>query len=86
MPIYFFHIDDGNRVQDRLGVELPDPLRARREATLFAGELLRDRPEDLWNVRAWTMTVMDATGLTLFTIEVEGRACSEAIQPFARRG
>jgi hypothetical protein len=81
MPIYFFHVD-GDQAQDRLGVELPNLQAARKEATLLAGELMRDRPDDFWNARAWTMTVMDATGLKLFTIEVEGHACSAAIHAF----
>ena len=73
MPLYFFHLDDGAHCQERLGVELPDLRCARKEAALLAGELLRDRPEAFWRSPAWTTTVMDATGLKLFTIAVEGR-------------
>jgi hypothetical protein len=83
MPLYFFHVDDGDRV-DRLGVELPDLQRARKEAAVLAGELLRDRPDAFWQAQAWTTTVTDAAGLTLFTIQVEAtsaeaRLASEVI-------
>ena len=81
MPLYFFHVDDGGRAQDRLGVELPDLQRARTEAALLAGELLRERPDAFWQARAWTTTVTDAAGMTLFSIQVAGRAGSDLVLP-----
>jgi hypothetical protein len=70
---------------DKLGVELASLTQARKEATVLAGELLRDRPDAFWDVQAWRMTVQDETGLTLFVIEVDATV-SPAVGDQLRHG
>ena len=72
MPLYYFHIDDGVRTDDKFGVELPDLRSVRKEAAVLTAELLRDRPDRFWEAQAWRMTVADDEGLILFTIELDG--------------
>jgi hypothetical protein len=75
MPLFYFDIDEGpEHASDPLGVELADLRSARIEATLLAGEMLRDRPDAFWGVQSWTMTVTDPDGLTLFSIHVDAVA------------
>lgn len=76
MPLFFFHIDDGGPAEQGLSLALPDLLAARIEATRFAGEMLRDQPAALWQARAWTVTVSDETGASLFVVALEARDCS----------
>ena len=81
MPIFFFDVDDGDEhTRDKLGVELADLAAARREATLLAGELLRDRPDDLWDSQAWKMTVEDEHGRHLFAIDIAATAAPVVMQ------
>jgi hypothetical protein len=73
VPLFFFHIDDGGPDEEQLSLTLPDLLAARNEATRFAGEMLRDQPAALWRAKAWTVTVSDETGATLFVVTLEAR-------------
>jgi hypothetical protein len=54
MPMYFFHIRRGNKLEtDEVGLELEDKEAARAEARRSAGEMLRDgtlRPADMLEV------------------------------------
>ena len=71
MERFYFNVDDGKQHSlDDLGVELADVAAARKEAAIFAGEMLRDSPDQFWDVQAWRLAVTDATGLTLFTIQL----------------
>lgn len=56
---------------------------ARREAVILAGEMLRDRPDALWDVQSWAMTVTDEAANVLFDIRVEARA-SATVHEFGR--
>jgi hypothetical protein len=67
---FFFHVQDGHQYVDLQGTELEDVSVARTEAVKFAGQLLIDRPEDLWTSDEWTMRVTDAADLTLFQLVV----------------
>jgi hypothetical protein len=79
MARFYFNVDDGKEpAVDDLGVELPDLAAARKEAAMFAGEMLKDGPDEFWNVQGWRMAVTDAAGLTLFTIEVGGKMAPAA--------
>jgi hypothetical protein len=81
MAIYYFHIQDGaDSIQDKFGVDLPDLRAARTEATILAGELLRDRPDAFWGARAWTMCVEDENALMLFSIHVAAIAAPAMTQ------
>ena len=70
MPRYFFHSEDGHLEHDSSGTELPDAGAARIEAVRFAGSLLADRPQALWESTRWRMLVTDENAAILFTIEV----------------
>jgi hypothetical protein len=49
MPRYFFHLDDGERIADKRGHDLPDDSAARREAEGIAAALQRSRGH-VWRV------------------------------------
>ena len=70
MPRYFFHSEDGRLELDKVGTELADAGEARREAVRFAGALLRDRSQALWEGTRWRLLVTDASAMILFTVEV----------------
>jgi len=42
---YFFSVRNGDFHDDREGMVLPDADTARRMATAYAGELIRDNPD-----------------------------------------
>ena len=70
MPRYFFHSEDGRLEHDETGTELADTAAARVAAVQFAGALLRDRSQALWESTRWRMLVTDETDAILFTIEM----------------
>lgn len=43
MPLYFFHVYDGNSMPDDTGTEFVDVGAAKAEAIRFAGQLLKER-------------------------------------------
>jgi Domain of unknown function (DUF6894) len=71
MPLYFFHVDDGNTFLDDEGVEFPDLKTARQEAVRACGEMLRDYVSPkLWDGKPWRLWVTDnpdADGTPLFS-------------------
>lgn len=69
MPRYFFHVEDGRSFPDLDGVELPDLDAARIEAVRLLGGMLRDEAETFWQGDDWRMSVADAGGMALFTID-----------------
>ena len=68
MPSYFFHTADGTRDLDREGTQLPDNAAARKEAIKFAGALMHDQPDILWDGRDYRVEVTNRAGDLLFTI------------------
>jgi hypothetical protein len=68
MPRYFFTTADGTREPDLDGTELPDVASARVEAIKYAGEVLSDHPEIIWDGEDFRVEVSDANGLVLFTV------------------
>jgi hypothetical protein len=84
VPFFLIHIDDGGPSVDTLRHEFPDVLAARREATLYAGEMLRDQPDAFWASSPWRITVADEAGATLLVLKFEGHACVEAENSPAR--
>lgn len=70
MPRYFFHSEDGRLEHDEVGTELADAGAARIEAVRFAGALLANRPQALWEATRWRLLVTDESAAILFTIEV----------------
>ncbi len=68
MPRYFFHTADGSRARDNEGTELPHQRAARTEAIKFAGAILNNDPDVLWDGRDFRVEVTDDSDLLLFTI------------------
>ena len=58
MPRYFFNTADGQADTDTEGTELPDTAVARTEAIRYAGALLRDSPDMLWDGRDFRVQVL----------------------------
>jgi hypothetical protein len=55
MPRYFFHLEDGERIRDQLGQELPDDHAALRLAAEVAAALRR-------RGRIWRVVVTNEWG------------------------
>ena len=70
MPRYHFHSEDGHRLNDEEGTELPNVDAARIEAVRVMAELLRERPEMFWRHECFRMTVTDDDDLTLFVLDL----------------
>ena len=70
MPRFFFHSEDGHLEVDEIGTELADAAAARAEAVRFAGALLQDRPQTVWESTRWRMLVTDERKAILFAVEV----------------
>lgn len=76
MPLYYFHLEDGQILHDVTGLDFPDLAAAQNEALRTSGELLKDGPQApavLWNGRPWRLWVTDkpnGEGKTLFTLRL----------------
>lgn len=70
MPRYFFDVADHGIEVDDVGQELPDPARARVEAIIFAGALLRDDPDMVWDGHELRVTVKDEAGAEVVSVFV----------------
>lgn len=68
MPRFFFHTADGERDLDQEGTELADNATARKEAIRFAGAIMHEQPEVLWDGRDYRVEVTNKAGELLFTI------------------
>ena len=69
MARFFFHVESNH---DQEGFELSSIADAKREAAIYAGRLLADTADTFWPNAELTVSVADETGLTLFTIAVNG--------------
>ena len=70
MPRFFFHVDNGEFVPDRVGTDLPDVNAARMEAVRAAGEMINDAKESFWeHLTPWLMHVTDVDNRLQFTLE-----------------
>lgn len=74
MPEYRFLCsrDPDGRVPPTMS--LPDADAARDQAVIYLGELLKDEDGRFWEEPELNITVQDATGLTLFSLDVTGRS------------
>ena len=68
VPRFFFHTADGERNFDQEGVELADNAAARKAAIRFAGALMHDQPEGLWDGHDSRGEGTNQAGELLFTI------------------
>lgn len=72
MERYFFHIDYGEVSRDREGTEYPSLEAAKNATVKVLGEILKDEGDKFWTKPDLTVTVTDATNLTLWTISASG--------------
>ncbi len=68
----FFKVAGAVRDPEQVGLELASLSDAKIEAARFVAELMRDRPEAVWQDEDLRVEVSDETGLLLFTIIVLG--------------
>jgi hypothetical protein len=70
MPRYFFNVHHERSNIDAEGEELPDKHAAWREATIVAGETIRDMDGTLQPGREWRLEVTDEFANPLYIIHV----------------
>ena len=69
MARYFFNVEDGASIPDKIGTELPNLRSARMEAVRLSGKLLQEEPDLFWDSGDdWKMIVTDDAGLILFSL------------------
>lgn len=68
MPRYFFNTRDGVRMPDTEGMELEGLSAARRQAIVYAGDVMHSEPDVLGDGRDFVVEVTDQNDLLLFTI------------------
>jgi hypothetical protein len=73
MPRFFFNVRDGVDLPDEEGMELPGPDRARSQAIVTAGEMMRDKGRELWPGTEWSMQVTDERGDTVCILKFSAR-------------
>jgi hypothetical protein len=78
MPRYFFHSEDGLRIRDEDGAELPDLEAAGQAAAAVLGEILLEKPGYFWSGRTARVIVTDEAANTLFVIEAAARVPAAA--------
>lgn len=85
VPRYFFHFSDGRRLfRDGSGHELAGLGAARAAATRQVRELKAAMCDPyIQDLSGWTMTVVDASGKTVFTIGFDLKPCTAAQAPAA---
>ena len=71
MERFFFHLDDGSgEPHDLDGIELENVEAARCQAVELIAETLCNSPKTFWDADSYRVTVTDAAGLTLFSVEM----------------
>jgi hypothetical protein len=74
MPRYYFHWENGERLLDDTGFDLPDIAAVQNEALRASADVLKGGPRataSLWDGTAWAMWVTDkpnGEGNTLLTL------------------
>lgn len=75
MPRYFFHVYHGDEQYiDDVGEELPDRHAAWHEATVSAGQSIRDLDGKLQPGTDWRMDVVDERGRLIFALHVSAHS------------
>lgn len=70
MPRYMFDIEDHVLDLDDEGQELAGPAEARIQAIIYAGAILRDDPDLVWDGRELKVRVHEEGGPVIVTIHV----------------
>jgi hypothetical protein len=86
MPRFFFHLEHVRVVKDQDGSEHPDLEAAKLHAVRTVADTLAHEPQAFWDADAFRMTVSEADGLVLFTIEMFASMAPAAGRPGAPKG
>jgi hypothetical protein len=70
MPRYFFHVHHNEPQIDYEGEELRDKHAAWKEATVMAGEILKDLDGKLQPGREWRLEVTDEFANPLYALHI----------------
>jgi hypothetical protein len=70
MPRYFFHLEHVRVIKDPEGSEHASLAAAKLHAVKKMAEALSEAPHEFWDADAYRMTVAEADGLVLFSIEM----------------
>lgn len=81
MPRYFFHVRDGDSIDDLEGEELPDIYTAQAMAIRLSGEILRDMGARFWNAPEWRLDVADDQDRRLFILRFSAEEMSVLDEP-----
>jgi hypothetical protein len=79
MPRYFFHAQDGEKIFDHDGLNLPNLDEVRKEMLSATAELITSMhaQSEFWSGAAWKLWVTDqpgGEGHTLLTLEISVRS------------
>lgn len=85
MARYFFHTVDGGTHRDHDGIELESPAAARVAAIRYAGDILSNEPDVVWDGRDFRVFVTDEAGALLFTIVTLSVDCADVDASGARQ-
>jgi hypothetical protein len=70
MPRFHFHLTSARENLDKEGTVLTSMPMARCHAVKMIADVLCGSPESYWEHECYRVTVTDATGLMLFTVEM----------------
>jgi hypothetical protein len=73
MPRYFFNVHDVEPSTDDHGEELLDDEAAWREATYFAGGVLKDIDGKFRPGQCWSIEVMNEAGRAIYCLRIEAK-------------
>lgn len=73
MPRYFFNVHKVAPSTDDHGEVLPDDEAAWREATLYAGELLKDIDGKFRPGQEWSLEVTDEARASVYVIQIRAK-------------
>ncbi|MCW6510464.1 DUF6894 family protein [Lichenifustis flavocetrariae] len=71
MTRYFFHVCNGEHIEDKLGMELAGLQDARLEAIQRIGRFITEHPDQCCTTHDWRMEVTDLKGLLMFRLDLD---------------
>jgi hypothetical protein len=70
MSRFFFHLTHSEDARDEAGVELEGVHQAKCHAVKMIADALCETPEKFWETETYRVTVTDARGLLLLSVEM----------------
>lgn len=71
MPRFYFDTLNSEHDEDQEGIDLPDRFAARREAVRFAGSVMKDQPDLLWDGTRFVVEVRGEGRTLLFKVSMQ---------------